>query len=101
MTATLEPMTAGEVYSLGLEPRHTRRWGRLVAGALDLWCATTGGRFELTGEGFVVVRRRSDDAAELRVPTGGAEAAATLLGVVQDQLDTMAPDEFRAAWGLA
>ena len=101
MTATLEPMTASEVYSLGLEPRRRARWGRVVAGALDLWCATTGGRFELTSEGVAVVRRRSDGVAELRVPTAGAEAAAVLLGVVQEQLDTMAPDEFRAAWGLA
>lgn len=100
MTSTLEPMTAGEVYLLGLEPRRRARWGRIVAGALDLWCATTGGRFELTGEGVVVVRRRYDGVAELRVPTGGAEAAAVLMGVVREQLDTMAPDEFRAAWAL-
>lgn len=101
MTATLEPMTAGEVYSRALEPRRRARWGRVVAGALDLWCATTGGRFELTGQGEVVVRRRSDGHAELRVPTGGAEAAAVLLDVVRDQLETMAPDEFRAVWGLS
>ena len=101
MTSTLEPVAAGEVYLLGLEPRHVRRFRRIIAGALDLWCATTGGRFELTGEGYVAVRRRSDGFAELRVPTGGAEAAAVLMGVVRNQLDTMAPDEFRAAWGLA
>jgi len=100
MTSTLDPVAAGEVYLLGLEPRRVRRLGRFVAGALDLWCATTGGRFELTGEGYVVVRRRSDGVAELRVPTGGPEAAAVLLHVVGSQLDTMAPDEFRAAWGL-
>lgn len=101
MTSTLDPLTAGEVYFLGLEPKRTRRFGRVVAGALDLWCATTGGRFELTGEGVVVVRRRSDGAAELRVPAGGAEAAAILLDVVGGQLASMSPDEFRAAWGLA
>ena len=100
MTSTLDPVAAGEVYLLGLEPRRVRRLGRFVAGALDLWCATTGGRFELTGEGYVVVRRRSHGVAELRVATGGPEAAAVLLHVVGSQLDTMAPDEFRAAWGL-
>ncbi|RYB93740.1 hypothetical protein EUA93_04830 [Nocardioides oleivorans] len=100
MTSTLEPLSAAEVYLLGLEPRRTRRWGRLVAGALDLWCATTGGRFELTGEGYVVVRLRSDGALELRLPVGGAEAAAELMGILRHQLDTMAPDEFRLAWGL-
>lgn len=100
MTATLEPGTAGEVYLLGLEPRRTRRFGRLVAGALDLWCATTGGRFELTGEGVVVVRRRLDGVAELRLPVGDAEGAAVLLDLVGGQLETMGPDEFREAWGL-
>jgi hypothetical protein len=100
MTATLEPVAAGEVYFLGLEPRHVRRFHRLVTGALDLWCATTGGRFELTGEGFVVVRRRRDGVAELKVATGGPEAAAVLMDVLRNQLDTMAPDEFRDAWGL-
>ena len=48
----------------------------------------------------MVVRRRCDGVAELRIPTGGAEAGAVLLDVVRDQLDTLAPDEFRAAWGL-
>ncbi len=68
--------------------------------ALDLWCATIGGRFELTGEGVVVVRRRDDGGLELRVPAGGPEAAAHLVDVVREQLDELAPDEFRAAWGL-
>lgn len=84
MTATLEPLSAGEVYLLGLEPRRRARWGRVVAGALDLWCAQTGGRFELTGQGVVVVRRRSDGVAELQVPTGWQDT----------------PDEFRDAWGI-
>ncbi len=100
MTSTLEPLAAGEIYLLGLEPRRVRRIGRLVAGVLDLWCATTGGRFELTGEGYVVLRRRSDGFAELQIPTGGPEAAAALMDVLRTQLDTMAPDEFRAGWGL-
>lgn len=100
MTATLEPTAAGEVYLLGLEPRRRARWGRFVAGALDLWCATTGGRFELTGAGVVVVRRRLDGVAELRVPVSGADDAAVLMGLLREQLDTMAPDEFRAAWAI-
>ena len=100
MTSTLEPVSAGEVYLLGLEPRRRARWGRVVAGALDLWCATTGGRFELTGEGVVVVRRRSDGVAELSVPVAGADDAATLMAIVRDPLDTMAPDEFRSAWAI-
>ncbi|MEO9324989.1 hypothetical protein ABFT23_15960 [Nocardioides sp. C4-1] len=101
MTATLEPMAASEVYLLGLEPRRRARWGRFVAGALDLWCATTGGRFELSGAGVVVVRRRLDGVAELRVPVAGPDDASVLMGLLRDQLDTMAPDEFRAAWAIA
>ncbi|WP_139981809.1 hypothetical protein [Nocardioides litoris] len=100
MPDVLDPATADEVYLLGLEPRRRARWGRLVAGALDLWCATTGGRFELTGAGVVVVRRRYDGVAELRVPVAGAEDAAVLLDVVRDQLATLSPAEFRTAWGI-
>jgi hypothetical protein len=96
----LDPAAAGEVYLLGLEPRRRARWGRLVAGALDLWCATTGGRFELSGAGVVVVRRRYDGVAELTVPVAGADDAAVLMGVLRDQLDGLSPAEFREAWGI-
>jgi hypothetical protein len=100
MHPTLEPATAGEVYSADIEPRRRERFGRVVAGALDLWCATVGGRFELTGEGQVVVRRREDGGLELSVPAGGPEAAAVLLDVIRSQLADQAPDEFRAGWGI-
>jgi hypothetical protein len=101
VTETLEPATAGEVYLLGLEPRQRRRLGRFVAGALDLWCATSGGRFELTGEGVVVVRRREDGVAELRLPVGDAEAGAVLLDLITGQLEELDPESFREAWGIA
>jgi hypothetical protein len=101
MTATLDPAFAGEVYVHTLEPRPRRRGGRLVAGVLDLWCATAGGQFELSSVGQVVVRRRSDGVAELRIPVGGGEAAATLLGLVGEQLQHLSPEEFREAWGVA
>lgn len=101
MTSTLEPAHAGEVYAHALEPKPRRRGGRLVAGALDLWCATAGGQFELSSIGQVVVRRRSDGVVELRIPVGGGEAAATLLGLVSEQLTYLSPEEFREAWGVA
>lgn len=101
MTATLDPLLAGEVYVYTLEPRPRRRVGRVVAGALDLWCATTGGQFELTSVGQVVVRRRSDGAAELCIPAGGPDASAPLLDLVREQLETLSPAEFRGAWGVA
>ncbi|MEJ7832281.1 MAG: hypothetical protein WKF79_05160 [Nocardioides sp.] len=100
MSATLDPLTAGEVYVQALEPRPRRRAGRVVAGALDLWCATTGGRFELTSAGQVVVRRRSDGVVELTIPAGGTDAAAALLDLVREQLETLSPDEFREAWAV-
>ncbi len=101
MTATLDPGCAGEVYTYGLEPKPRRRGGRLVAGILDLWCATAGGQFELSSVGQVVLRRRHDGVAELRIPVGGGEAAATLLGLVSEQLEHLSPEEFREAWGVA
>ena len=100
MPATLEPATAGEVYVADIEPRRRERFGKVIAGALDLWCAMAGGRFDLTNEGLVVVRRREDGGLELSVPAGGPEAAAALLDVVRRQLETQAPDEFRAGWGI-
>ncbi len=101
MTATLDPACAGEVYVHALEPKPRRRGGRFVAGALDLWCATAGGQFELSSVGQVVIRRRSDAVVELRIPVGGGEAAATLLGLVSEQLTYLSPEEFREAWGVA
>jgi len=101
VTATLEPTTADEVYTADVEPRRRDRLGRIAAGALDLWCAMSGGRFDLTNEGVVVVRRRSDGGLELRVPAGGPEAAAVLLEVPRSQLGTRTPDEFREGWGIA
>ena len=101
MTATLEPATADEVYTADVEPRRRDRLGKMAAGALDLWCAMSGGRFDLTNEGVVVVRRRRDGGLELRVPAGGPEAAGVLLDVMRSQLVTLSPDEFREGWGIA
>jgi hypothetical protein len=100
MTATLEPTTADEVYTADVEPRRRDRLGRVAAGALDLWCAMSGGRFDLTNEGNVVVRRRRDGGLELRVPAGGPEAAAVLLDVMRSQLESLSPEEFREGWGI-
>lgn len=100
MTATIDPVTADAIYTADVEPRRRERLGRVVAGALDLWCATVGGRFDLTNEGHVVVRRRRDGGLELRVPAGGPEAAAVLLDVMRSQLETLSPDEFREGWGI-
>jgi hypothetical protein len=101
MTATIEPATADGVYTADVEPRRRDRLGRLAAGALDLWCAMSGGHFDLTNEGVVVVRRRRDGGLELRVPAGAPEASAVLLEVVRRQLETLTPEEFREGWGIA
>lgn len=100
MTATLEPLDAAEIYSSVLEPRPRSGARRVLVSALDLWCATTGGRMELTRAADIVVRRRSDDVEELRVPVPVADDAPALLDLVREQLETLSPDEFRAAWGL-
>ncbi|MGA8257686.1 MAG: hypothetical protein WB767_14020 [Nocardioides sp.] len=101
MTATLEPQTAAEVYVHALEPPVRGRARRLGVAALDLWCATFGGLFELSSAGDVVVRRRSDGVEELRIPAGPPDEASILLHHVREQLDLLSPDEFRGTWGVA
>ncbi len=100
MTATLEPLSADEVYDLALEPRRRAPARRVLLGALDLWCAMTGGRMELTRAGDLVVRRHTDGAVELTVPLQSADDAPALVAIVRDQMETLTPEEFRAAWGL-
>lgn len=100
MTETLEPLAADEVYSCCLEPRVQSRVHRLVDAALDLWCATAGGSFELTRSGDVVVRRRHDQVEELRVWVGCAEAAAPMLHELTEDLACLSPEQFRDVWGI-
>lgn len=100
MTATTDPATADAVYTADVEPRRRDRLGRVAAGALDLWCAMAGGRFDLTNEADIVVRRRRDGVLELRVRAGAPEAAAVLLEVMRTQLETLTPEEFREGWGI-
>ena len=97
---TLDPVDGDEVYRAALEPRPRSNARRLLLGALDLWCATTGGRFELTRAADVVVRRRSDGVEELRVPVPVADDAPGWLALVRDDLLDLDPEEFRAAWGI-
>ncbi len=101
MTTTLDPLSAAEVYVHRLEPRRRGPVRRVVLGALDLWCATQGGLLDLTRAGDIVVRRRSDGVEELRVPLLAGEDAALALDQVKEQLESQAPDEFRAGWGIA
>ena len=100
MTSTLDPLTAGEVYTHHLEPRHRSPLVRLALGALDLWCANFGGTFELTRSGDVVVRRRSDGVEELRVEVHSPDDAAETLHRIGEQLDELEPEEFRIAWSI-
>jgi len=98
VTATLDPVTAGEVYDFAMEPRPRPRSHTVVLAALDLWCAAFGGTFELTRHGDVVVRRRVDGAEELRIETHSSEEAAETLHRIGEQLDELDPEEFRAHW---
>jgi hypothetical protein len=97
---TLDPVDGDEVHRAALEPRPRSTARRLVLGALDLWCATNGGRFELTRAADVVVRRRSDGVEELRVAVPVADDAPGWLALVRDDLLDLDPEEFRAAWGI-
>jgi len=97
---TIDPVDADEVYLAVLEPRPRSTIRRVALGVLDLWCATTGGRLELTRAADVVVRRRSDGVAELRLPVPAADDAPVWLALVRESLLELDPEEFRAAWGI-
>ena len=100
MSEVVELWAEGE-YAAVLEPRPRGPVRRLVVSALDLWCAMTGGTFELTRAGDVVVRRRADGVEALRIPVRVAADAAALLDQVRTDLHTSTPDAFRRQWGLA
>lgn len=100
MTLTLDPVDGDEVYHATLEPRPRSRGRRLGLALLDLWCAQTGGRLELTRAADVVVRRRSDLVEELRLPVPVADDAPAWLALVREDLSALDPAEFRAAWGI-
>ncbi|GAA1478036.1 hypothetical protein GCM10009623_24820 [Nocardioides aestuarii] len=100
MTSVLDVDDAGEVYSAALEPRPRTVARRLLLGALDLWCAQTGGRMELSRAADVVVRRRHDGVAELRLPVPVVDDAATWLAMVREDLQVLDPSEFREAWRI-
>ncbi len=99
MFDTLEP-TSSEVYEYAVEPISRGRLHALTLGVLDLWCAMSGGRFELSSTGQVVVRERESGVEVLRFPEENPEQLAATLDVVRDQLATCDPDEFRVAWGV-
>lgn len=98
--ATLDPVAADEVYAAALEPRPRSTGRRVLLGMLDLWCAQTGGRLELTRAADVVVRRRSDDVEELRVRVPMADDAPAWLAMLREDLAAYDPEEFRGAWGI-
>ncbi|MBS44977.1 MAG: hypothetical protein CMH83_17785 [Nocardioides sp.] len=91
---------ADEVYLAGLEPRRRTPWGRLAVSLLDAWCATTGGRMELTRATDVVVRRREDGVEEMRIPVPDADDAAYWLDLVRRGLEELDPESFRREWGI-
>lgn len=100
MLSTLDPVAADEVYLAALEPRPRSTTRRVLLGALDLWCATTGGRMELSRAADVVVRRRCDGVEELRVPVPAADDAPAWLVWIRDDLRACDPEEFRAIWTI-
>ena len=100
MTLTLDPLDADEVYLAELDARPRTGPQRLLAAVLDLWCAGVGGRMELSRASDVVVRRRADGVEELRLPVPVADDAPAWLDMVREDLLTLDPAEFRAAWAI-
>ena len=100
MTLTLDPLDADEVYVAEIDVRPRTTPQRVVAALLDLWCAGVGGRMELSRASDVVVRRRADGVEELRLPVPVADDAPAWLEMVREDLLTLDPAEFRAAWAI-
>ncbi len=96
---TLEP-TADEIYEYVVEPMSRGRFHALTLGVLDMWCAMTGGRFELSSVAQVVVRERVDGTEVLRFRRESQEGLAVRAGLIGDQLRSMGPEEFRRTWWL-
>ncbi|CAB4696219.1 MAG: hypothetical protein F2667_03620 [Actinobacteria bacterium] len=101
MHATAEPESADEVYRVLLEPTRRGRLPRMLRGALDLWCAMSGGLLELSHGGELVVREHLDGREVARVPAPTPRLAAELYDEITDQLATLSPAEFRAVWHVA
>ncbi|GGF30888.1 hypothetical protein GCM10011519_00390 [Marmoricola endophyticus] len=89
---------ADEVYDARLEPRPRGPVRRVLVTALDLWCANNGGTMELTRAADVVVRRRYDGVAELRIRVRAADDAPRVLHRVRQDLLDLDPQEFRQVW---
>lgn len=100
MFDTWEPLSS-EVYEYAVEPISRGRWHSLTRGVLDLWCAMSGGRFELSSTGQVVVRERASGLEVLRFPEESPEQLAATLDLVAEQFASMDPEEFRAQWALS
>ena len=92
---------ADEVYDARLEPHPRGRARRLLCAALDLWCANNGGTMELTRRADVVIRRRHDGVAELRIEVPHADDSPRVLDRVRQDLLDLDPAGFRRAWGIA
>ena len=97
---TLEPSAADEVYVLRIEPHAHGAVGRVVRGALDLWCACFGGLMDLSRDADVVVRRRHDEGEELRLHAGDRQRVAVLHEHLDADLSATSPAEFRAIWSI-
>lgn len=90
---------AKDVYAATLEtPEHQNavsKAGRFVAELASAAFGDDGSAFS----GVAVVIRRLDDHAVLaRVDAGNYESDETLLGVVNQNLEDMTPEEFVQAW---
>ena len=100
MLETLDPIAADEVYAAALSRPAQHHPAAGVRAARPVVRADRR-RLELTRAADVVVRRRSDDVEELRVPVPVADDAPAWLALVRDDLASYDPEGFRESWGIA
>ena len=95
-----DDVRAAAVYRADLEPRpggRLRHWIR-VAGAFA--AEMVQGLVPAPTVHDVVVRRRDDGTAVLRVPSEDPSAPGAMLAAVRDELAAVGPEEFLDAWSV-
>lgn len=94
-------MTAGEIYTMSLEPHQRQGVRRVAAGAWVVLGIASLGHVSGPSAGEYVVRRRSDDVEVLRVEAGADEEAAATRRHLEEQLASLSVEEFHEVWSIA
>jgi len=96
---TTDGVRAADVYEAALQPVPGGRLERSARLAAAFAAELAGGLLPAPGLFDVVVIRRADGAAVLRVGAGDPNVPGDVLGLVNQQLADFVPAEFLDQWG--